>query len=278
MDLKKISCHPVVFIVAILGSLASLISVPLAFYFYFQARLYPNLVYYVHPVKAALVRAGSVSSLETIYNGKKIEGDITVAQIGIWNCGNGTIKNSNVLKPIVIRTGKSERILEAIIRKKTRDIIDANIEDGELNVWKIHVAMNILENNDGVIIQVTYIGDDKVDFQVEGVIEGQKTISPFSCTLENSFRIKNYSIYITSGVGFLILVLFFRWLLRRNYHTRLQEINSANLETLRGLYIKRLNRNAKVDLEDYLIPTLILLVPVVAYLSYVLREKVPLEF
>jgi hypothetical protein len=44
-------------IVGVAGSIASIIGLVLAIYFYFQATHYRNLVYFVHPAKAVVVRS-----------------------------------------------------------------------------------------------------------------------------------------------------------------------------------------------------------------------------
>lgn len=101
---------------------ATLISVPLAAYFYLQAREYPELAYFVSPVKAIVVRKGQASSLITSRNGKTIETDVTTAQIAIWNRGKRPIRSTNVLAPIVVQIEGDSAILEASVRKRSRDV------------------------------------------------------------------------------------------------------------------------------------------------------------
>ena len=92
--------HPAV---GILGSLAGIIGIPLAIYFYTQTALYPDLVYYVNPARAAVVQQGAASHLTVSIDGQQITTDVSAAQVAIWNRGKQAIRHESVLEPIVIR-------------------------------------------------------------------------------------------------------------------------------------------------------------------------------
>jgi hypothetical protein len=106
------------------GTLIGVISLCLAIYFYLDQKEFRKLTYYVHPAKAAIVKAGQVSQLTALYANKPITTDITAAQIAIWNQGKLPIKSSNILKPIILSTADKTPILEVSIRKVTRDVIN----------------------------------------------------------------------------------------------------------------------------------------------------------
>ncbi len=164
-------------IVGIFGSISSIIGVLLAIYFYTEAKEVPKIVYYVNPVKAVIARAGQAQQLITTFNNKVVESDITIAQIALWNQGKRPVKTSNILKPIVISTEKNSPILEATVRKTSRDIIKVNLGTEDIDKGKVSISWNIFEQNDGCVIQLIYAGDHDVKLLMQGVIEGQAEIA-----------------------------------------------------------------------------------------------------
>lgn len=159
-----------------LGTAITAISVLLAIYFYLEQKEFRKLTYYVHPVKAVVVKGGQISKLTATYNDKPIKTDITVAQVAFWNEGRLSITSSNILKPIVLYTVHKTPILEATIRKVSRDVIKLQLHPQEDQNGRITISWQILEQNDGGIIQLTYAGSPDMDINVDGVIEGQKEI------------------------------------------------------------------------------------------------------
>jgi len=159
-----------------LGTIIGLISILLAIYFYLDQRQFRKLTYYVHPVKAAIVKAGQVSQLTAIYADKPIKTDITAAQVAFWNQGKLAIKDNDILKSIVLYTGDKTPILEATIRKVSRDVIKLQLQTQEARNGRVTISWQILEQNDGGVIQLIYAGSPDVDIRFSGVIEGQKEI------------------------------------------------------------------------------------------------------
>src|SRR5690242_9415759 len=143
-------------IVGILGALASIISVPLAIYFFAQTTQFRELVYYVNPAQAIVVKAGEVSKLRVLIGDRELKSDVTTAQIAIWNRGNESLKPENVLVPVVIRTVPSVPILEAKIRTKSRDAIGFVLDESHLEDGIVGLSWKILEQGDGGVIQIVY--------------------------------------------------------------------------------------------------------------------------
>ena len=67
-----------------------------------------------------MVRAGEASDLSISHNGKKISGNVSAAQMAIWNAGKRPIRENDILSPIVISTGGGAAVLEARIRPPVR--------------------------------------------------------------------------------------------------------------------------------------------------------------
>src|SRR5262249_35009423 len=98
--LLRFFSHP---LVGVIGSLASVVSIPLAFYFYFHGSGEPELVYYVNPARAAVVNQGAASRLTVSFDGHPLSADVTATQVAIWNRSRLSIRPSAVLEPLVIR-------------------------------------------------------------------------------------------------------------------------------------------------------------------------------
>jgi hypothetical protein len=206
-------------LVGILGSIASIAGLVLAIYFYYSTRSIPELTFFVHPVKATLVKTGEASRLQVHFEEKEIRSDITAAQVAIWNAGNRSIKSDNILQPIMIKTAGGSAILGAEIRKTTRDVIGMRLDTARLGNGEVVVSWKILEQNDGGIVQLIYEGSPSTDLVAEGVVEGQKAISQLGYSqklksIEEQYRSKSRSnfiigvVLVVPGLGLLVLVIF----------------------------------------------------------------------
>jgi hypothetical protein len=163
-------------IVGILGSIASIVGIVLSIYFFIESKESPQLTYLIHPAKAAVVRTGQTSQLTVQFNGKDLTGDVTAAQVAIWNEGRRPIRNGDVLHPLVIRTVDGQRILEASIQRVTRDVVKLALNTSRIDHGEVSVKWDILEQNDGGVIQIVHSGNDAVEIEAEVIVEGQPEI------------------------------------------------------------------------------------------------------
>jgi hypothetical protein len=168
--------------VGILGSIASIIGIFIAIYFYFISQHIRELVYFVNPAKAIVFKPEQTSKLKVSFGNKEIQDNVTAAQIAIWNQGTDSIKKENLLSLINIKTNPPVPILEATIRKKSRDVINLILDQSLDKVGKISLTWNILEKGDGFVVQVIYIGDTNVNLSLDGVIEKQDIIKEIKYT------------------------------------------------------------------------------------------------
>jgi len=81
-----------------------------------------------------------------------------------------------VLQPLVIHTAGGQRILEAKLRKSSREVINLSLNTSRLEAGEVEIDWNILERNDGGVLQIVYVGDESVDIAARAVIEGQQEI------------------------------------------------------------------------------------------------------
>lgn len=160
--------------------LAGVLGTILSIYFYIQSEKKRDLAYYVNPAQAVVVKTGESSNLHVFFGNHEpsheLTSDVTAAQIAVWNEGNESIRPDNVLRQVSIRTNPSVPILEASIRKKSRDVVNVTLDQSHLNDGVVGVQWNILEQDDEVIIQIVYAGPPTNQIQASGVIEGQGDI------------------------------------------------------------------------------------------------------
>jgi hypothetical protein len=195
----------------VVGIAASLVGLLLAVYFYLKSRSVRNLVYHVHPAKTIVVRSGQASRMNVTFNDKIIASDVTAAQLALWNRGSLSIRPENILKPIVIYTQNDTPVLEASIRKTSRDIVGLKLDETDYEHGRVTVSWRILEQNDGGVIQLIYEGGADIDIKIGGVIEGQHDLeqtergswSDFSRKLNKTTRIMGW---LTAAFGALLIV------------------------------------------------------------------------
>lgn len=159
-----------------ISAILTIVSIILVIYFYSEGKSKRELKYYCHPVKATVVKAGQTSSLKVFCENEKIESDVTAVQVAIWNSGKKSIKKDDILEPIILYTEPNTSIIDAAIRKQTREVTNLSIDRDSFKEGFIPVSWRILENNDGGIIQVIFAGGPDVEILAKGIIEGQKTI------------------------------------------------------------------------------------------------------
>lgn len=158
------------------GTIASVAGLLLAIYFYLEAKESRRLAIFVDPAKAAIVKAGQTSKLATSYNGEQVQGDVTAAQVTIWNSGKLSIRSENVLDGVSLRIDKA-RVLEVTIRKVTRNVTGVVARVNPQQAERIDISWNILESGDGAVIQIIYAGDATAEITPQGIIEGQRSVT-----------------------------------------------------------------------------------------------------
>jgi hypothetical protein len=223
-------------IVGIAGSITSIIGLALSIYFFAVSREAPELTYFVHPAKAAVVRTGQMSRLSVQFDGQTLTGDITAAQIAFWNAGRKSIRAENVLRPLVLKTGDKTKILEARIQKSSRDVVGLELDSSRLALGEVQIKWNILEQNDGGVIQIVYVSDESIPLEAHAVLEGQPEIvrleysrslsTPNEEYLRRQGGMHRISAYILVCLGPLNLV-FALWF----YSRRRQRDKRANRKT-----------------------------------------------
>lgn len=202
-------------IIAIVVAIVS--SLPVV-YFHYDGIHERNLTYFIHPVKSVIVQSGQSSDIQVSFRGKAIKGDITSLQIAFWNEGKESIRTQHVLHPFIIETHEHSPILEAKIRKQSREVVGLKLDKSEMEQGQLGISWFILEESDGGVVQLILAGDADTDISVYAVIEGQKQINFVSFDKKINSPHESYSsifqkvrvggwVALTYGLFFLVAML-----------------------------------------------------------------------
>ena len=165
---KRIFHHPNFNAVA---GIFGIVGTILAVYFYRQSIKEPNLTYYISPTRTPIVQKGSLDNFSVTFLGTQITGDLSSAQVQIWNQGKAPIRREDILKPISIRTSNGERIYQINV-KPSREVTGFNLLT-PTDQMSLRMDWKILEQNDGAQLQIIYGGGVNAPLIVDGVIVGQ---------------------------------------------------------------------------------------------------------
>lgn len=201
--------------IGIISMVVGIVSLTL---FYLEVKSKRELNYYCHPVKATVVKSGQTSALEVICKNEKIESDVTAAQVAIWNNGKKSIKRDDILETITLYTEPKTPIIEAVVRKQTREVIDLSIDRSSIKEGFIPINWHILEHNDGGIIQIIFAGSPDVEILAKGIIEGQKSIKQIKYSrkvkspteqIKSEFLETRLSAFVFLFLAIILIVSFF---------------------------------------------------------------------
>lgn len=138
-----------------------------------------ELMYFVHPGKAAVVRAGQSSLISVQLEGTSVTGDVTAARVAVWNDGETPVRAQNLLgsKHLVIETNPENPIIDAKILKVSReDIVNIKTDTSDIGIGHLKVKWEILEHRDWAILQLIYLGDTQIPITVSATVEQQGEI------------------------------------------------------------------------------------------------------
>jgi hypothetical protein len=180
------------------------VGIGLAAFFYYDGLKAPGLTYYVHPARAAVVRAGQTSAISVLLRGKPIAQDVTAVQVVVWNEGKEIIRHGAILKPLTIRTGNAP-IIEAEVRKSTREVMGLELDRSRMRQGEVTLDWKLLEHGDAALIQLIYLGDVEVPVIADAVVEGQKEIRRFTPPVQPETRAPSRGVQVVF-VGVMTLL------------------------------------------------------------------------
>ena len=204
--------HPLNLLLGLLASFASILSV----FLYFHSIEVRELTFLVHPFRTTVVKSGQASRLKASFDGKEITNDVTAVQITFWNAGKRAIRRSEILEPITVMTGADHPVLEATLRKSTRQVTHISLTGSQLDKGEVEISWDILENLDGGVLQLIYAGDAAVPISLQATVEGQGSIRlrapprEVSMSPEERYanRVKINKVQVCLGIVMLAACLF----------------------------------------------------------------------
>jgi hypothetical protein len=197
---KKFLYHPNFNVVCGIVTIASLI---LAIVFYCNQIREPDLTYYISPTRTPIVQKGNLNNFSINFQGTQITNNLSGATIQIWNQGKAPIHKADILKAITLKTQNGEKIYQ-VTAKSTREVVGFNYtnnnQSGVLKLdWKV------LEQGDGVLLQIIYGGNVDAPLIFDGVIEGQKNgITKYQGTQKKYYK---ESVLFSNFTSFFIIIL-----------------------------------------------------------------------
>ena len=197
-------------IIGIVASITSIVCLPLSIYFYSAVKENRELTFYIHPVKTVLVKAHESSRLTIKFDNKDLNTDISTAQIAVWNNGKKSIKRGDVLRPLEIKIENNIPILDAQVIKTSRNnISNINLDKRHLKQGYVIVNWDILEQNDGGVLQLIYAGKPELNIYADGVIEGQNGINQIKLFKLIKSPSQQYNDIFTDrrSVGFMFIIM-----------------------------------------------------------------------
>ena len=166
------------------GSILGALGIILAIYFFVASTTSRDLVYFVNPVKTAVARVGQSSRVTIHVDEQDITKDVTAAQIAIWNNGKESIREENLLGSgfLSIETvGPEHPIIDAKVLEVSRDeVIKVELDSSKIDDGRLGVKWAILEQDDAVLLQLIYFGDDTTPITVAANVQKPSQVRPMS--------------------------------------------------------------------------------------------------
>lgn len=131
------------------------------------------MTYYISPTRAAFVQKGNLNNFSVNYQGVAVTGDLSSAEIQIWNQGKAPIHKSDILKRITLSTPNGEPFYTEIYSNTRNDIVGFELlYTNKLGV--LPMEWKILEKGDAIKLQVIYGGSVTLPLALDGAIENQQ--------------------------------------------------------------------------------------------------------
>ena len=162
-----------------------------------------ELSLYINPSKTTIVKSGQTSDLHVLYKGTDVPTDVTALQVELWNAGKESIRPEQVLVPIILETTPRVPILEARIRHISRPLTQVVLDHSHIVDGKVTVSWNILEYNDGAVIQFILAGPADTSIKASGAMVGQPRVNIF-----HQLAIKERWLFVFGILCFLLLIAF----------------------------------------------------------------------
>jgi hypothetical protein len=187
--------HPVV------GLAGTVTGIFISLLLFFLSQKERDIRYATSASPTTIVKNGQSSDLKVYFKDKELTSDVSSIQIAVWNMGRETVRRENMLsKTITLRFNPPTTILEARVKRVTRNLINFQIDRSDSSSGILHCSWDVLEHGDGALLEVFYIGASG-EILSDGAIEGQR---PIGRVMPDAFPVPNWGFYAIGATSLVI--------------------------------------------------------------------------
>jgi hypothetical protein len=245
---RWITRHPIAATIGFVGGIASIVGIPMSYYFWKVEPRRRELTYAVQPVRSVLVHGAQNTNMTVLYKGHQITNDINVAQVLIANAGGVPIESGDILSPLslVISNGAILELSPRVEAKAGTDLVLEYKPDSD----RVALRWKILEKDDNPIIQILYAGPGDARISLEGRVREQPHIKEVQWpnpTLVSSIRsvLKNaveFTVFIWVGVVWIFIGIIGRRVDKERIHYFWVALGIIGVSGATGLMLYQLYR------------------------------------
>jgi hypothetical protein len=174
----------------VFGSISSIIGIALAIHFFNLTKEIREPFFFDYPVKTKLIESKFLNDAPfKIFrlNGEEIKRDVSSSTFYFWNQGKKPIRTEDILDSLIVSLYDSSEILKFEVLGQSREVCKFNLV--QINKHQLKLDFNIVEQFDGCVAQIIYIGDANQKLQIKGNIEGVKVFNSTTHKNETLIRI-----------------------------------------------------------------------------------------
>lgn len=197
-------------IIAFFTTVSTLISTPLAYYFYWKSKRIKTISYSSRSI-TVIDAIPNDNRLELIFSEKKLK-RLVLTKLVIWNSGNETINliDFYVSNPFVISFKDPETILETYLIYE-EDKIDG-FALNKNNMGDIQINFNRIDPGQGFLVQIMHEGSAEEWISVKGCIANKRRNKIVEVSHTNlGENIKNKGVYKDMEFVILLSTTLFYW-------------------------------------------------------------------
>jgi uncharacterized membrane protein len=194
-------------------------------------------------------------------SGEEIKANVYIQTFYFYNQGKAPMKREHILSPLYISLNDStSEILEPKIIRLTRDITGIKLTKDSTNKNKVNIDFTILEEDDGIIGQITYVSNGNPDMMINGAIEGAP--KGFSDAYKGKFGMFSEILKVLTIANLILFSTFIVWaaliisIVRKNKdneETHNEITSGLSNEELRNRRMKRTLSSALTSRYDAII-------------------------
>lgn len=152
-----------------LATLCSIISIPLAIYFYFKSTDTKKIIYCTRSIKL-IDNIPNDSRLKLTFKDKEIK-RVVLTKIAIWNGGSKSINHTDfsIKKPLKVCFKDPELVMETYLLYKDNYIEQLHLK--KIQDGSVGIEFNYIDPGEGILLQILHEGDTENWSSVKGILK-----------------------------------------------------------------------------------------------------------